>query len=160
MKTAHDFLHEVIAEEKEMGSENVAKQDEKFLVEGLKNRDLTAIGAATVAQVITESIIEKEFTEKTANERTGILAKVIFSTFRSVKKADERYAEQFKVSDEPLGPGEKVRPDDEGALTVACTIKDNTIFLDFGKKVAWLALDKPHALAVIGTLKAQVQKLK
>jgi hypothetical protein len=51
------------------------------------------------------------------------------------------------AADEPGPTGKfpygKARPDDQGELAVAISVKDGNVFLDFGKAVSWLSL-KPH----------------
>jgi hypothetical protein len=54
---------------------------------------------------------------------------------------------------------EPVRPDDEGGLYVAVSTEDNRIFIDFGKPVKWLALNKADVEALIEVLDQRLRDL-
>lgn len=62
--------------------------------------------------------------------------------------------EQTKVTLGSTGdyPQGKLNPEDEGALRFAVRIEDGKIRLDFGKPVAWLAMDKDLAYQLAAAL--------
>lgn len=39
---------------------------------------------------------------------------------------------------------EKIRPDDEGNLFIACHVENGKLVLDFGKMIKWIAFDTPE----------------
>jgi hypothetical protein len=44
-------------------------------------------------------------------------------------------------------PRGKLNEADEGALPMRIGVRDNTVVIDFGKKVAWIGMSKPEAIA-------------
>lgn len=54
------------------------------------------------------------------------------------------------TGDHPQG---KLNGDDQGGLRMAIGVKDGVLVVDFGKPVAWLALDKATALALADNLR-------
>ena len=53
----------------------------------------------------------------------------------------------------------KLNQHDKGELRIAVGMKGKTIFIDFGKEVAWLGLDKDTALAFADRLISWAQKI-
>lgn len=42
----------------------------------------------------------------------------------------------------PNYPRGKLNDNDEGELSIKVFVKDNTVMIDFGKKISWVGLDK------------------
>jgi hypothetical protein len=57
-------------------------------------------------------------------------------------------------------PRGKATKDDEGALKLAVYHKDGTVFMDFGKEVAWLGLDAQSARQMASLLVEHANKLE
>ena len=57
-------------------------------------------------------------------------------------------------------PQGKLDDTDEGELTLAVSVVDSVIRIDFGKKVAWLGLDPDTALALASSLTEKAMALK
>jgi hypothetical protein len=74
----------------------------------------------------------------------------------------EKLAEAVNTINEVLAqPAEDpVRPDDEGELYVVVSVKDNMVFIDFGKEVKWLALGKADTEALIRVLAQRLGDLR
>jgi len=43
-------------------------------------------------------------------------------------------------------PRGKLTADDEGEISIAISELDNTVIIDFGKKVAWIGMSRPEAI--------------
>jgi hypothetical protein len=73
----------------------------------------------------------------------------------------ERLAEAVNVINEVLAQptDEPVRPDDEGELYVVMSVKDNMVFIDFGKPVKWLSLGKTDVENFIEVLTKRLSEL-
>jgi hypothetical protein len=77
--------------------------------------------------------------------------------------------EEFVVDNRKPGPqpgatGEfprgKVRADDEGGLRATAVVRDGSLFIDFGKPVAWLALGVADVEALIAQLQDKLAVMK
>lgn len=49
-------------------------------------------------------------------------------------------------------PRGKLNADDEGALNIAIGERDNTVIINFGKKVAWIGMSRPEAIEFAKTI--------
>lgn len=56
-------------------------------------------------------------------------------------------------------PRGKLCESDEGRLTMAISIRDKTVILNFGKDVSWLGLPKAEALALGSALIEKANQL-
>ena len=45
-------------------------------------------------------------------------------------------------------PNGKIDPSDEGELRVGISVKDDIVFIDFGKPVAWIGISKEQAIEI------------
>ena len=57
-------------------------------------------------------------------------------------------------------PYGKLNKDDEGAATIAIHQEGNTVRIDFGKPVAWLALPPDQAMGLAALLVKHAQAIK
>lgn len=57
-------------------------------------------------------------------------------------------------------PRGKFGNDDEGELRMAIGVKDKTVIIDFGKKVAWLGLDADTAEKMGNSLIARAKEAR
>ena len=58
------------------------------------------------------------------------------------------------------GAFKPVRPDDEGDLFMAVTVKDDVLLVDFGKAVTWIGMDKSTAEGFIALLQKYVSTMQ
>lgn len=56
-------------------------------------------------------------------------------------------------------PKGKLREGDQGMLAARAYIKNGVLYIDFGKDVSWLALDKEYLRQFIDTLEENYKKL-
>lgn len=57
-------------------------------------------------------------------------------------------------------PGGKLNDEDEGGLMMATTIESGKVKIDFGKPIAWFALDPDGALAFAGMIAGMAMRAK
>lgn len=57
-------------------------------------------------------------------------------------------------------PRGKFNQDDEGALRIVVTHKDNTVLIDFGKTVSWVGMDKDTALKLAKSIEKHANECK
>lgn len=49
-------------------------------------------------------------------------------------------------------PRGKLNADDEGAIEVAITERDNTVIIRFGKEITWIGMSRPQAIEFAKTI--------
>jgi hypothetical protein len=57
-------------------------------------------------------------------------------------------------------PRGKLKADDQGAMSIALAIKDNTLIIDFGRPTAWLGLGISDLERLIGGLQEKAAELR
>ncbi len=99
MRTKRQILDELTKQEaNEFKGFNEAEV--KIMQDAVTNEDLLAIASATLSQVLVDGVLEEGYIIQSSEERRLVLFKTIFTTFKLVRDAEEKYEEQFKISEE------------------------------------------------------------
>ena len=99
MKTKKQILDEV-TKGSSKDFKGISEAEVKFMQEAVKNEDLLAVASASLAQVLVDGVLEEGYIIQSSEERRVVLFKTIFTTFKLVRDAEEKYEEQFKISEE------------------------------------------------------------
>lgn len=128
------------------------------LVTALKADDHIANECLALADALVEKIKE-DHGDDTSKRMKTVLSLYMLATM--VVRTEGIFAEQLHVGEEDPAryPKGKLRQDDEGLLESQVYIKDNVAYLDFGKNVSWLALDKPYMRKFLDTLEEKYKEL-